>query len=219
VLLNDYVAGPSYKGFGQQFPVVKSYEWRTDLVQYDSGREQRNQIWSRPVRRWKINWQAMDEPARNRLIEVFHRARGSYRTFMWRDWDDHRATEIEIATNGSSTEYQLVNVYYQDEWEEWTETKKYIAPDNVFAPNIYHSVDGQQTRVTIYPPGAANQYHLNDDTGILTWGDSYAPSAGILVCTYEFYFKVRFDGDEHVDVMFTRDYWRTEGVTLLEVVA
>jgi uncharacterized protein (TIGR02217 family) len=215
ILLNDYVGVAAYSGFGQQFPVEKSYEWRTDLVKYDSGREQRNLIYSQPIRRWKINWQVMDEAARNRLIEVFHRSRGMFRTFQWKDWDDYKATNAEIATDGVTTEYQLVKTYFFGEGEYWSEEKHDIAPTSVFAPIVWHSVDGLQTRTTSNPPAGANQYYLDDRDGTLIW--STAPSVGTLTCTFEFYYRVRFDFDEYVDLMFTADYWRAEGVNLIEV--
>ena len=218
ILLNDYVGGAAYSGFGQQYPVSKSFEWRTDRVAYDSGREQRNQIWSRPIRRWQINWQVMDEAARDRLIEVFHRSRGMLRTFLWRDRDDYRASNIQIATNGVTTQYQLEQTYFANEAETWGEDKKDIAPETVYAPVIYHSVGGLQTRTVLNPPAAANQFFLDDRDGMLIWKAANPPAAGTLSCTFEFYFRVRFDYDEHTDVMFTGDYWRAEGLTLVEVI-
>jgi uncharacterized protein (TIGR02217 family) len=215
--LNEWVGGPSYATFGQQLPVRKELDWMTDVVNYDTGHEQRNQIWSRPMRRWPINWRAMDKAARDRLIELYHRSRGMYRTFLFRDWDDYRASQIEIDTDGVATSYQLKKRYYPGTLEFWDEDKKDIAPGSVFAPIIYHTVDGLQTEVDV--PGAADQYYLNDRTGELTWGGSYPPSAGKLICTFEFYFRVRFESDTHVDLEWTIDYWRSQGLSIVEVIA
>lgn len=217
--LNEWVGGPAYAAFGQQLPVRKELDWMTDVVDYDTGHEQRNRIWSRPMRRWPINWRAMDEGARNRLIELFHRSRGMYRTFLFRDWDDHRASQVEITTDGVATSYQLKKRYYPATLEFWDENKKDIAPGSVFAPIIYHSVDGLQAEVLMNPPSAADQYYLNDRTGELTWNGSNPPSAGTLICTFEFYFRVRFEADSHIDVEWTIGYWRSQGLSVVEVIA
>jgi uncharacterized protein (TIGR02217 family) len=218
IVINDFVGGSAYVGFGQQFPVSKSYEWKTDVVGYDSGREQRNQIFSQPIRHWPINWQAMDEASRNRFIELFHRSRGMTRTFLFRDWDDYRANGIEIETNGVATEYQLIKEYYPSEIESWTEDKKDIAPTSVFAPIVIHNVNGVQTRTLLNPPAAANQFFLDDRTGVMIWRAASPPSSGILNVTFEFYFRVRFADDRHTDLMWTQDYWRSDGVELVEVI-
>jgi hypothetical protein len=60
---------------------------------------------------------------------------------------------------------------------------------------------------------------ISDRTGELTWGGSYPPSAGKLICTFEFYFRVRFESDTHVDLEWTIDYWRSQGLSLVEVIA
>jgi len=185
------VEGASFTGFSQGLPVRKIRRWKTDIVKYDSEVEQRGQVLDRPIREWLINWSLMDKAGRDKVREIFDAARGSYDTFLWLDDDEYLASVVSIATDGSDTTYQLKAVYYTGETYEWSEDKKDIVPGSIYAPVVTHSIDGAQTEVPSSP--GANQYTLDDTTGVLTFGA--APSAGVLTCTFEYYFRVRFAED------------------------
>ncbi|HUV65466.1 MAG TPA: DUF2460 domain-containing protein [Sedimentisphaerales bacterium] len=192
------VEAAAFTGFGQTTPVTKVRNWRTDVVSYDSGVEQRQQVLDQPIRGWMINWSLLDAAGRDQLREIFDAARGTCETFQWLDDDEYLCSSEQIATDGSETAYQLVCTYHSGETYEWTETKKDIVPGTLYAPVVTHSVDGAAAEVAAAP--GANEFTLDDTTGIMTFG--VAPSSGVLTCTYEYYFRVRFVEDIYTDLQF-----------------
>lgn len=215
IVLNDVLAAAAFTGFDESHPLRKSFQWITERVMYDSRKEQRNQILSRPIRHWWLNYDIMDQGARDALIEIFQRAAGRYRSFLYTDREDYQATAITIATDGTTASYQLVQTYYPGETEEWDEDKKDIVPGGTFAPVVTHNNDGAQTEVPAGP--GADEYTLDDTTGIMTWSGGNEPSVGILTCTFQFYFRVIFAVDEHVDLQPHPNIWRARGVHIHEV--
>lgn len=206
LVMNDFVGDAAFAGFDQATPIRKTPEWRTDVVQYDSWREQRNQVASRPRRHWYVNWPMLNQAARDKLIELFHAARGRFDTFLWLDSDEYLASAITINTDGTTLDYQLHATYYAGESYTWNEDKKDIVPGTEYPPVVTHNIDGAQTEVAAAP--GANQYTLDDTTGIMSWSAGNAPSAGILTCTFEYYFRVRWTGDAHDDLQFEARLWR-----------
>lgn len=199
--------------YSDMYPLRVRYQWSTDVV--PTGRtSQRNQLWSQPVRHWYINWDALKSAGRDKFLEIFSRAHGRFRTFNLLDRDDFLCSAEQIATDGTTATYQLCKTYYSGESEEWTENKKKIVPGATYAPVVTHSVDGAQTEVAAGP--GANEYTLDDTTGIMTWSGGNEPSAGVLSCTYQFYFQVRFDFDGHDDIKFAPEFWRARGIHLVE---
>ncbi len=207
--IKDFV-NPNY---GEQYPARMEFEWATDVV--STGRKsQRNQLWSQPRRHWYINWDALTVTGRDKFLEIFNRAHGKYDTYLLRDRDDFLCSAEVIATDGAAAAYQLCKTYYPGESEEWAEDKKDIMPGGIYAPVVTHDIDGAQTEVAAAP--GANEYTLDDTTGIMTWSGGNEPSAGNLTVTFQFYFRVRFDFDKHADIRFAPDYWRANGIHLIE---
>lgn len=101
VVINDFV------DFEQSGPLKKRYRWFTEVARFDSGVEQRNQVMSRPVRSWDMNWAILDATERDNLIELFQRAKGKYDTFLYEDSDDYEATcaftQAQVAIVSAST--------------------------------------------------------------------------------------------------------------------
>ena len=215
IVLNDVLAAAGFAGFDEVHPLRKSFQWVTERVLYDSRKEQRNQILSRPIRHWWLNYVIMDQGARDALIEVFQRAAGRYRSFLYTDREDYQATAVTIATDGTAATYQLIQTYYPGDAEEWDEDKKDIVPGGTFAPVVTHNIDGPQTEVAAAP--GANEYTLDDTTGIMTWSAGNEPSAGVLACTFQFYFRVIFAEDQHIDLQPYPNLWRARGVHIHEV--
>jgi uncharacterized protein (TIGR02217 family) len=193
------------------------FQWATEVASYGL-KEQRNELWSQPKRWWFIDYGALTEPARNRLNELFNRARGRAETFLLFDRDDFLCDSEEITTDGSAATYQLCKTYYSGETEKWTEDKKDIMPGGIYAPVVTHDVDGAQTEVAAGP--GANEFTLDDTTGIMTWSGGNEPSAGTLTVTFQFYFRVRWTFDKITDSQFAPGYWRpaNRGPHLVEVV-
>ena len=188
--------------FSQSNPLRKSYMWKTQKVQYDNGQEQRNEVWSRPLRKWNLNWSIIDETERNHLIELFQRAKGMYETFKLKDWDDY-AGSVTIP-DGTSGTFQLTHAYYSGQSETWTENKTLIVADSITIADYTEVASG---------PGAG-EYSLDDNTGIVTFGDTVS---GNKACTFEYYFLVRFDMDALEDQMPHCDLYQYSDIPLVEV--
>lgn len=162
-------------------------QWSTDVVDYDTGLEQRNQIWPRPKRHWVLPYQVMREEYRTNLIKLFRRAHGKFRVFLFKDpYDEECAlTECSITAVAAQVDFQLIKSYYPDEAETWSENKTRIQPGNIFPPVI--KVDNVTQMEDV-------DFTLDDDTGIITF--SSAPGAGAVVtANYKFYCPVRFNTD------------------------
>jgi len=215
LVANDFVGDAAFTGFGQVAPVKRKREWRSDGVQYDNWQEQFNQVSSRPRRHWFINWAVLDEAARDKLVELFDAARGRYDSFLWLDDKEYLASGELITTDGSETQYQLQCTYYSGEDYEWTEDKKDIVPGATYAPVVSHSVDGAQTEVAA-PPVNANEFSLDDATGIMTWPDAHPPSAGVLTVTFQYYFRVRFAADVFDDLQERPGLWNASDLHIVE---
>ncbi|GAG70768.1 unnamed protein product [marine sediment metagenome] len=70
-------------------PLAFGFEWKTDIVEYDTGVSQRNAIWTRPRRMWTLNWNAMLTAEKDNILLIHQRARGSYDSFLLMDAFDH----------------------------------------------------------------------------------------------------------------------------------
>lgn len=213
IVLSDFV-NPD---FGLAYPVEMKKEWATDVVPLGL-KEQRNEIWPQPKRHWFVNWQALSELSNDKLIEMFDRGRGQANTFLWRDHKDFLCTAEDIITDGVTLTYQLAKTYYPGETESWTEDKTAIMPGGVYPPVVTHDADGAQTEVAGAP--GADEFNLDDGTGIMTWGAGQAPSAGILTVTFQYYFRVRWTADSHTDSQWAPGWWRVSerGPHLVEVI-
>ena len=91
LVINDYI------GTNATHPVSKVHTWFTDVVQFDSGIEQRNQVREAPVRLWTLGWSVMTEAQRNSAVEIYNRAKGQYNTFQFRDPQEEDGSSSETA--------------------------------------------------------------------------------------------------------------------------
>ena len=209
IVINDFVKDAAYGHFDEQAPLMKSADWRTDVVGYDSGKEQRNQIREQPIRSWPINWQWMDEAARDKLMELSMRAHGRALSFLYEDLNDNLVTYTDWSftlTTGDTTT-QLQHTYYKGEDEEWTEDRKKIQPFGVYPPTI--KVDGNTKT-----EGA--DFTLDDTTGLITW-TGHTPNTGeVATADFKFYFKVRLVSDSYQDVQHQIGFWEGQDLVVVE---
>ncbi len=217
LVINDFVGDAAYGHFGEQAPLRKSFNWLTDLVSFDSGKEQRNQILEQPIREWPVNWQWMDIASRNKLIELFQRAKGRHTTFLYMDEEDYECalTECVVTAVGAETTTQLIKTYYTGETESWDEDKKDIVPGTIFTPII--KID-----TTTKVEGV--HYTLSDTTGIIDWTGGSVPNGAlgageVVTANYQFYFRVRFADDAHSDIEHQIGFYSYEDLRLIEVLS
>ncbi len=95
IVLNDYLSAVSFTGFGPTSPLVKHYQWLTDVARFTSGKEQRNQILEQPIRHWFLNYEYLDQTTRDKLIELFQRAKGRFTPFLFEDPDEYEIAAID----------------------------------------------------------------------------------------------------------------------------
>ncbi len=205
-VLNDFVT----KLFGYNLQYRE--EWFNDLVAYDTGKEQRNQIWERPKRHWTLPYNTILRTHRDKLIELFGRAKGILNVFLFENPYDYECSlsECSITAIAAQTDFQLIKTYYPAEVEKWDESKTRIQPSTVFLPIV--KVDGV-TKVE------DTDYTLDDDTGIVDFTLMGAPGAGaVITAQYQFYYPVRFDGDSYSETTVFAGIFNMKNIPIIEVI-
>ena len=212
IVINDFIKDAAYGHFNEQAPLRKNTTWFTDVVRYDSRKEQRNQISEFPIRSWPINWLWIDEAARDKLIELTDRAHGMALAFLYEDYYDKLVTVTDWSytlTTGDLTT-QLQQTYYKGEDEEWTEDRTKIQPSAKYTPTIYVNAVAKTEGV---------DFTLDDATGLITW-TGHTPSTGeVVTADYKFYFKVRLVSDTYQDIQHQIGYWEARNLMVVEDVS
>jgi phage-related protein len=71
-----------------QYPAERSVRFSTQVVRFVDGAEQRYRGFGRPLRRWQIRLDLLDESEMTRLREFFREQRGAAGSFRFSDpWD------------------------------------------------------------------------------------------------------------------------------------
>lgn len=203
-VINDFVEIP----FGMDLRF--SERWVTDIVSYDSGKEQRNQILEQPLRTWELPYSVLKTTPRSNLIELFRRAKGQYTIFLFKDPYDYQCglTECIITAIAAQVDFQLIKTYYPATAETWDENKTRIQPSTEYVPIV--KVDG-----VAKTEGA--DFTLDDDTGIVTFG--VAPGAAkVITADYQFYYPVRFGLDDYNERTLFHNLWDMGSLSLVEVI-
>jgi len=87
LLLNDTFVTKT-----KSYPFTRRMVWKTDIVSYDSNLEQRNEIWSLPIRLWGIQYKHLSDTQRDKLFEAFNAGRGMARSLYFQDDEDYEST-------------------------------------------------------------------------------------------------------------------------------
>jgi len=84
--------GSAFVGKQYGIQLKKSQKWNTDVVQYRTNLEQRNQAWSNPIRTWSMAFKHLTSGQRDKIEEVFGRSHGAYGDIVIIDPYDSTAT-------------------------------------------------------------------------------------------------------------------------------
>lgn len=191
-------------------------EWSTDLVAYDTGKEQRNQIWQRPRRHWVLPYNVLLVEHRSKLKELCSRAKGMYNVFLFEDPYDYECalTECSITAAGGETTTQLIKTYYGGETETWNENKTRIQPSGIFPPIV---------KIDAAVKTEGTHFTLDDDTGIIDWTGGGTPNGAlgageVVTAQYQFYCPVRFDKDIYDESTIYIGVWNMGDIPIIEVI-
>lgn len=164
---------------------------RVDIVELESGHEQRVRRWSQPRARWDISYgitTAVGVPTSNSFKEVeefWYRREGNTRGFRFKNWMDYSVTGATFGTgDGSTTVFQLGTIFAG------------TAPQT-YKREIYKVAQG--TTPTFYVDGTPQTIPTNvdydEDTGLVTF---VSPPGNTLALTWdgEFDVPVRFNNSD-----------------------
>ncbi len=169
-----------------RFPEDISYgssggpEYATDIVETQSGHEQRNVNWQQARARFNVAHGVKTKAQLDALIAFFRARKGRAYGFRFKDWTDYQASGEVIGTGDDVTQsFQL--------------TKAYSSGGVSESRTITKPVSGS---VTVYFDGVVQSsgWSIDSATGIITC--DAAPANGIEISAdFEFDIPVRFDTD------------------------
>ncbi|MDB5569067.1 MAG: hypothetical protein JWN93_250 [Hyphomicrobiales bacterium] len=167
-------------------------ERRTDVVLTGSGREERNQRWSRSRRRWDAGYGVKSLSAIASVVEFFEERRGRLYGFRWRDRVDCKSCAPNLAPtpldqalgtgDGAVREFQLV--------------KRYGASFAPYSREVVKPVAGSVRVAVAGVEAASSRYALDASTGRILFAATHTPPPGAAVTAgFVFDAPVRFDTD------------------------
>ena len=167
-------------------------ERRTDIVLTGSGREERNQRWSRSRRKWNAGYGVKHLSHLEVVTAFFEERRGRLYGFRWRDPIDHRSC---AATAAPSPSDQLIGIG-DGARLSFQLTKTYGTTFAPYKRDIHKPVAGS-VRVSVggVETPTAN-FSVNATTGMITFAPTSVPAAGAEISAgFLFDTSVRFDAD------------------------
>ncbi len=167
-------------------------ERRTEVVTTGSGREERNQRWSRSRRKWNAGYGVKRLSQIEPVIEFFEERRGRLYGFRWRDPLDHRS----CAAGGQPTPFDQLLGSGDGVRAQFQIVKKYGANFAPYARDIHKPVsDSVRVAVGGVESALAN-YSVNWTTGLVTFAPGHIPGATLAVTAgFVFDTPARFDAD------------------------
>jgi uncharacterized protein (TIGR02217 family) len=160
--------------------------FKTTIVELVSGREKRNQDWTRSRGRWDIGYGMQTKTDFMRVLAFFYARRGRAIGFRFKDWSDYEVgpTPMQFATGDGAEDEFFLNKTYTDSGS-FTFVREITRPVNGTVA-IYVN-DVLQTETT--------HYTINYETGEVDF--TFNPTAGHTIkWTGEFDVPVRFDVDQ-----------------------
>jgi len=84
--------------------------WATERVVYETGRSQQNAIRSAPLLQFSLRYDLLRPTQYNALLNFFHRHRGGFEAFWFRDYTDLDPTGRDFGVgDGTTVEFKLAH--------------------------------------------------------------------------------------------------------------
>lgn len=153
-----------------EFGLEEDVNFNTLITQFETGKEQRRNLWTYGVRRYNLTLNYYSKTNMDTLWDFYIARKGTYDTFLIKVYTEYTVTTEAIGTGDAKT-----TAFNLDEFP----------------------VDTTAGTFTMYAGGAAASATLanNFTTEISAVTFASAPAAVALTGDYEFYFQVRFEED------------------------
>lgn len=163
--------------------------FRTDIVEFQSGREQRNIRWSQSRMAWDVAQAIKTQDEMDRLIAFFRNRKGRAYGFRFKDWTDYKCSRRWLATgDGVTKEYQLAKHYALPGTVDHTNTADQYEKRIITRP--------VPNTLKIWINGVASvAWTCNWNTGRVMFTDAPANGA-VIEAEFEFDVPCRFDIDQ-----------------------
>lgn len=182
----------------------------TDVLSLVSGQERRMMNRSTVIHRYDWAYKAVDRTTANTLKAFYMDRRGSYKSWLLKDWADYQGTGEVIGTaNGAQTAFLLTKTYTAG-YNPYTRTIRHVK-----AGTLHVYVGGLEATNDDSP----NAYSHDPATGYINF--SSAPSSGSVTATFEFYVPVRFENDMfdmYVNYPDALDVLSVENLSAIEII-
>lgn len=165
-----------------RFPFCVSYgavggpEFATDIVEMNSGQEQRNERWDQARAKYSIEMPLVDD-VKDELLAWFRAVRGRAQGFRLRDWADYQVdiTNGRLGTSANATGVQTYQLYkHYDSGGALSEDRKISKPAYDETISIYRA------GVLQTAGASAGNYALSTTTGTVTFvADASASASSI----------------------------------------
>ncbi|MHC5053636.1 MAG: DUF2460 domain-containing protein [Planctomycetota bacterium] len=202
-----------------QFPTGISYGSRggpgfaTNIIEIDSGAEERVARWSAPRRRYDVSYGVRSKADLSALITFYIARQGAAYGFRYKDWldftsaSDHRSaptnTDVTLGTGGASeTDFQLI--------------KKYVSGGVTRTRNIAKPVTGSVV-VALDGVNQSSGWTVDTTTGVVTF--TTPPGSGVVVSAgFEFDVPVRFGKEADALLGLQLDAFDIGGVSSIPLI-
>lgn len=186
----------------------------TDIVLTGSGREERNQRWSRSRRKWNAGYGVKRISQLETVTAFFEERRGRLYGFRWRDPLDHRSSAANAAPSPTD---QLIGTGDGVE-RTFQLTKIYGSSFAPYARDITKPVTGSVRVAVAGVETPSANFTVDNATGLMTFAPTNAPAMGAEVTAgFIFDTPVRFDADYLEIDMASFDAGEIPNIPLIEI--
>jgi uncharacterized protein (TIGR02217 family) len=169
--------------------------WKTNVLTFASGKEQRIAQISRPYKKWDVGQLVKTAEEMTDIDEFFDVAWGKLNAFRFKDWKDFIVYMEPIATGDGVTRVFQASKTYGRRWgvKSWTRGITKLDPQ---AP-VMVFVNPTPATPTAIVQLAPTAYASDPNTGLITL--TTAPALGAIVyLTCQFHHIARFDTDQNL---------------------
>ena len=185
-------------------------QWNTTILALSSGKEKRNQNWSRQRGKWSISYGMDTKANQEEILSFFYLRAGREYGFRFKDW-----TDFEIGTDSTDTPQEIATS--DGTTQAFQIVRRYTDGSYTFDRKITRPVSGT-VRVFFGSTEQLSGWTVDTETGIITFTSAPAASPTIsigVIC--EFDVPVRFDVD-YLPVTASRDdVFGFESIDLIEL--